>query len=141
MGTRLRLIAAMTAVLVGQPALAGAVPAPTSGPVAMEAPVLTDAKVKPKVLPVRGRAVVVVTSSEAGVLLGTVLLKQDGRWNRTTIEREWPLSQGRNERTFLTRDQQSLLVEGSYRLRVRAVGADGDKSARVVLPFEVDLRR
>ena len=102
------------------------------------APVLSGAKVQPKVLAGTRKAWLKVTSSEAATLKGVVLLKQDGRWNAASQEKSWALDAGRNVRLLYSKGDLSVLRDGRYRIRLSAVDAAGNRSAKIVLSFRID---
>ena len=86
------------------------------------------------------KALLKVHSSEPAELTGYILIKQDGRWNRSTSEMSWRLDQGANKLTLFNVSTQRLLVEGKYRLKLKAEDAAGNDSNKLVLRFKVDLR-
>jgi len=102
------------------------------------APVLSAAKVRPKVLTGAHKAWLKITSSETATLKGVVLLKQDGRWNAATQEKSWAVDPGRNVRRLYSKGDLSVLRDGKYRIRLSAIDDDGNRSTKIVLSFRVD---
>jgi hypothetical protein len=102
------------------------------------APTLSMARIQPKVLTGARKALLKITSTEVATLRGVVLLKQDGRWNAATQEKSWTLDAGHNVRLLYSKADLSVLRDGRYRIRLSAVDADGNRSAKIVLSFRID---
>jgi len=101
-------------------------------------PALSGLALRPKVLSGARKAWLKVTSSEDATLRGVVLLKQDGRWHAASEEKAWSLDAGGNLGLLYSKGAQSLLRDGRYRIRLSAVDAAGNRSAKTVLSFRVD---
>ncbi len=103
-----------------------------------QAPTLSGAKVKPKVLPVKKAAKLVVTSSESATLKAVVERRRaNGKW-RPVAKKAWSVQTGPNRERLYGKSAQKGLAPGRYRIHLAATDRAGNVSAATTARFRVD---
>ena len=99
-------------------------------------PHLTEARIRPRHLPVARPARLKVTSSETARLRGVVQRRHHGHWTDVTT-RSWLLRPGKNTRLLLGQVKQQQLTPGVYRLQAIANDRTGNNSTVLHIRFYV----